>query len=387
MIGASVAGTRAIAALRLAGYQGRISVFSQDPEYPVVDRPNLSKRLLTGTMSEDAARLKVNPAWDIDVHAGVRVAAIDAERGKLSLLDGTVCEFDGAVIACGARALALPGDCSQRIEVLREHADLRRIRSQLLIGGPVAVIGAGFLGSEIAASCRELELPVTLIDQLSLPMLAAIGSEMAGLVADLHRRRGVNLQMSSGVDAVSDLGDYLELVLVDGLRVRAAAVVAAIGVRPATEWLDSSLLTEDKAVACDRHGFVAGLPNVVAAGDVARWECAGGTARGSEHWTSAGNQGQVAGTNLALRLVGSEKFIEDRSVPYFWTDQYDWAIQMVGTTGPELHLIKAPAESEGVAHIFAHWYDGSELVGAFGVNEPGAIAKIKREMSRSPSLR
>lgn len=374
--------------MRLAGYRGRISVFSADPEYPVVDRPHLSKRLLTGSIDEQAARLKSNPDWDVELHAASSVCAIDPAAGIIAVSDGAEYRFDGAVIACGARArrLEIPADVAEHVAVLREVDDVRRIRPQLRAGGRVIVIGAGVLGCEVAASCRQLQMDVTLIDVTPTPMVKAVGAEVGALIADLHRKHGVDVRMSAHVENIYQDPIGVRVVLGDGYEQTGVLAIAAIGSVPVTEWLANSPVAVDDGVLCDSYGFIDGADNVVAAGDVACWRRGSQELRTrSEHWTNAGSQGHIAGTNLALRLGGSTDFIQDLSVPYFWSDQYDWAIQMIGCISDDMEHVVPLDTHSGDPKVHTNWYAKGELVGAFGVNQQGSIARLKRQMAKAHS--
>jgi len=271
VVGASLAGLRAAEELRAAGFGGRLVVVGAEARQPY-DRPPLSKQVLAGEWEADQTALRSQPYDDLDLdwRLGRRAAALDAAARTLTLADGERLAFDGAVLATGAVARTLPDTPPLAgIHLLRTLDDCLALRAELERGPRVVVVGAGFIGAEVAATCRGRGLAVTVLEALPAPMVRGLGPVLGNALGDLHRDHGVDLRLEAGV-AGFEGADRVEAVLLgDGSRVDADVVVVGIGVRPATDWLDGSGLRVDDGVECDATCQAA--PGIVAAGDVARW--------------------------------------------------------------------------------------------------------------------
>ena len=363
IVGASLAGLNAAESLRTEGFQGTITLIGDERESPY-DRPPLSKQLLTGDWDVDRLPLRSAAEFDalqLEFLNGRTAQALDV-AGQQVLLDGDErVDFDGLIIATGARALRLPfGQQLNGVHVLRTQVDALRIRDELLPGARVAVIGAGFIGSEVASSARTRGLDVTMIEALSAPMIGPLGEELAGWAAELHAGAGVDLRMNA---MVSDLNGDRQVEAVElegGTRVEADTVVVGIGVRPNVEWLADSGLTIGDGVICDQYCRAA--PGIYAAGDVARWPNGlfGPFAYAEpqrtmriEHWTNAVEQGMAAARNLLLESRGAA--LEPFSpVPYFWSDQHGLSIMASGITAPRdnFQLVHGTLESNRFAAIY-----------------------------------
>ena len=363
IVGASLAGLNAAESLRTEGFQGTITLIGDERESPY-DRPPLSKQLLTGDWDVDRLPLRSAAEFDdlqLEFLNGRTAQALDV-AGQQVLLDGDErVDFDGLIIATGARALRLPfGQQLKGVHVLRTQADALRIRDELQPGARVAVIGAGFIGSEVASSARTRGLDVTMIEALSAPMIGPLGEELAGWAAELHAGAGVDLRMNA---MVSDLIGHRQVEAVeleDGSGVEADTVVVGIGVRPNVEWLADSGLTIGDGVICDQYCRAA--PGIYAAGDVARWPNGlfGPFAYAEpqrtmriEHWTNAVEQGMTAARNLLLESRGAA--LEPFSpVPYFWSDQHGLSIMASGITAPRdnFQLVHGTLESNRFAAIY-----------------------------------
>ncbi len=363
IVGASLAGLNAAESLRTEGFQGTITLIGDERESPY-DRPPLSKQLLTGDWDVDRLRLRSAAEFDelqLDFLNGRTAQALDV-AGQQVLLDGDErVDFDGLIIATGARALRLPfGQQLNGVHVLRTQVDALRIRDELQPGARVAVIGAGFIGSEVASSARTRGLDVTMIEALSAPMIGPLGEELAGWAAELHAGAGVDLRMNA---MVSDLIGHRQVEAVeleDGTKIEADTVVVGIGVRPNVEWLADSGLTTGDGVICDQYCRAA--PGIYAAGDVARWPNGlfGPFAYAEpqrtmriEHWTNAVEQGMAAARNLLLESRGAA--LEPFSpVPYFWSDQHGLSIMASGITAPRdtFQLVHGTLESNRFAAIY-----------------------------------
>jgi NADPH-dependent 2,4-dienoyl-CoA reductase/sulfur reductase-like enzyme len=340
VVGASLAGMRAAETLRRHGFDGRITIVGAERHWPPYDRPPLSKELLAGTWDDlDKARLRTElDAGDrnLDLRLGRRAIAASATERTITLDDDSTVEWDGLVVATGATPRTLPGVQETRgVHVLRTVDDLVALRADLDGPAYVAVVGAGFIGCEVAASCRTLGHPVSLVEALPAPLANVLGEEAGDSVAALHRDHGVDLHLGQPVAGLEGTQRVDGVRLVDGTLVRADTVVVGIGVTPNTGWLEGSGLVLDDGVVCDATLAAAGTEYVVAAGDVARWPhpLYDGDLLRAEHWTNAAEQGEhAARTLLALLGHGDAEPAPFAAVPYFWSDQYGTRLQLVGTT-------------------------------------------------------
>lgn len=334
VVGAGVAGTRAAETLRQEGYDGELTIVGAERHAPY-HRPPLSKKLLTGQVHRagvdlapqfeiEARVLRAASALKLDMSA--RLVHVRDEDQDLAL------RFDGLVIATGAVPREWPGGpVPDGVLMLRTVEDCLAIRQRLAARPRVVVVGGGFIGAEVAASCRSLGLDVVLIEKAAGPLLAALGTELAPRWAELHRQHGVDLRVGAGVDAFVGDGRVQAVRLTDGSQVPADLVIVGLGVTPATDWLDGSGIRVDDGVLCDATGAVEGgtadIP-VVAAGDVARWwHPLYERYLRTEHWDDAGRQGAAAARTL---LAGPDNAQPYDDVPYFWSDQYDVKVQMLG---------------------------------------------------------
>ncbi len=333
VVGAGVAGTSAAEALREQGYDGALTIIGDERHSPY-HRPPLSKKLLTSEVHR--AGVDLAPRLDVEarVFRGTSARRLDMSSRTIALRDGDEdlsVQFDGLVIASGATPRAWPGDrVPDGVLLLRTVDDCLAIRQRLGSRPRVVIVGGGFIGAEVAASCRSLGLEVTVIEKSSGPMLSALGSEMARCWAELHRAHGVDLRVDVGVDAFVGDGQVEAVKLTDGSRIPADLVVVGLGVIPATEWLSDSGLHIDDGVVCDATGAVEGGTGVVAAGDVARWwHPLYEQHMRIEHWEHAARQGRAVARTL---LAGPEHAEQYDDVPYFWSDQYDVKLQTLGVT-------------------------------------------------------
>lgn len=333
VVGAGVAGTSAAETLRGQGYDGALTIVGDERHSPY-HRPPLSKKLLTGQIHR--AGIDLAPRLDVDarVMRGTSARRLDMSSRTIHLRDGDEdmsVGFDGLVIASGAAPRSWPGGpVPDGVSLLRTVDDCLAIRERLKSRPRVVVIGGGFIGAEVAASCRSLGLDVTVIEKSSGPMLSALGKEMARCWGELHRAHGVELRVDVGVDAFLGNGHVAAVRLTDGSQVPADLVVVGLGVTPATEWLNDSGLQVDDGVVCDATGAVEGGSDVVAAGDVARWwHPLYDQHLRIEHWDHAARHGAAAARTLLAGQDHAEPYCE---VPYFWSDQYDVKLQTLGVT-------------------------------------------------------
>ncbi|OBF70439.1 pyridine nucleotide-disulfide oxidoreductase [Mycobacterium sp. 852002-51613_SCH5001154] len=334
VVGAGVAGTRAAETLRQEGYDGALTIVGAERQAPY-HRPPLSKKLLTGKVHR--AGVDLAPQFDMEARVlrGASALNLDMSSRTIHVRDDgeeLALPFDGLVIASGAVPREWPGgSVPDGVLLLRTVEDCLAIRDRLGSRPRVVVVGGGFIGAEVAASCRSMDLDVVLIEKASSPMVSALGEELASRWADLHRQRGVDLRVGVGVDGFVGDGRVEGVRLTDGSQVAADLVIVGLGVTPATDWLDGSGLRVDDGVICDACGVADGstadVP-VVAAGDVARWwHPLYERHLRTEHWEDAGRQGAAAARTL---LAGPQDAEPNDEAPYFWSDQYDVKLQMLG---------------------------------------------------------
>jgi len=376
IVGASLAGIRAAEALRRREFDGRIVLIGDEPHHPY-DRPPLSKQVLAGEWEVDRLALTKPEKFedlDLDLRLGVRATGFDLASRTLSTDTGDDI-VDGLVIATGARCRTLPGtEEMSGVHVLRSLDDALALRADLDAGPDrVVVVGAGFIGAEVAATCRGRGHAVTMVEPLPTPLGRVLGDDIGGVMAEVHVEHGVDLRTGVGVDRLeADAGRVARVVLTDGTVLESDLVVIGIGVLPNTEWLEGSGLTLDNGVVCDATMLAA--PGVTAAGDVARWPNQRfDELMRVEHWDNAIEQGVHAAERL---LIDDDDAVPFEPVPWFWSDQYDRKIQLAGRIRPgdDTHLATGSLEERRFAQLFGR--DG-RLVGVLGFNRPRHVMQYK----------
>lgn len=372
VVGGSIAGFVAASELRAAGYEGRLRIVGEE-SVRTYERPPLSKGVLAG--DKDAESVAWNAATDDDLDLdwllGRRATGLDVGAGVVRLDGGDELAYDGLVIATGASPKRLPGQPDLAgIHVIRSLDDAVGLRDDLDAGAErVVVVGAGFIGAEVAATCRRRGHTVTLVEPLEQPLVNALGSTMGSAVAELHRSEGVDLRLGVGVDSI-DGTDHVDTVLLsDGTSVGADVVVVGIGVSPNTAWLEDSGLPLDDGVVADATCAVA--PGIVACGDVARWDSPRYGPLRIEHWDHAVEMGRAAG----LRLLASEEEAEPFDpVPWFWSDQYDTRIQVAGRTDGEMAVVDGAIDDGKFVVLYGS--DG-RVNGVLGWNWPAKTVRYR----------
>lgn len=385
IVGASLAGLRAAESLRRGDYDGPITLIGDEPHAPY-DRPPLSKQFLAGDWDEDRLALtkpEKLAEYDLTFRLGTRATAFDLASRRLTLDDGDVVEVDGLLIATGARCRTLPGtDGMDGVFVLRGLDDARAIRAAFAAEPRrVVVVGAGFIGAEVAATARERGLEVTLVEALPQPLGRVLGDEMGAVCADVHRDHGVDLWLGVGVDSIEGDGRVERVRLSDGSVIEADVVVVGIGVIPNTEWLEGSGLELDNGVVCDETCLAA--PGVTAAGDVARWPNQRfAEVMRVEHWDNAVEQGGHAARRLLQADDEAEPFTP---VPWFWSDQYDRKIQLAGRIRPDddMRIVTGSVEERRFAALYGR---NGWLVGVLGFNRPRHVMQYKTMIENSVSF-
>lgn len=324
IIGGGAAGLAAAEMLRRAGYERPVTILSADDSAPV-DRPNLSKDYLAGTATEEWIPLRTEDFYaehKIQLLLHARVDAIDVARRSVRLSDGREFGYGALLIATGADPIQLQIDGAQatQIHYLRSFADSRSIIAGLGTARRAIVVGASFIGLEVAASLRERGLEVHVVGLEKVPMERVLGPELGRFVQALHESHGVIFHLGASIARI----DGETAILSDGARVPAEIVVIGAGVRPALSLAERAGLALDRGVVVDRY-LETSAPGIFAAGDIARWPDAhGGGKIRVEHWVVAESQGQAA----ALNMLGARKPFD--AVPFFWSQHYDVTLNYAG---------------------------------------------------------
>jgi 3-phenylpropionate/trans-cinnamate dioxygenase ferredoxin reductase subunit len=372
IIGASAAGVSAAMASRRAGFTGEIVVVGAEP-HPPYERPPLSKKLVDVDDVESALSPIVPEellrANQVELRLGLRAQAIDPSAGTVLLDDGETLPAESVLLATGAspRRLNVPGSDLEGICYLRDADDARQLGRRLRSRAPVVVVGAGFIGLEVAAVARGLGRDVTVVEALGQPLLQAVGPLLGSVFGAVHREQGVRLLLGNEVTAFRGAGGVVEAVeLADGQTIPAATVVVGIGVRPETDLAEAAGVAVDDGVTVDQHGRTS-LPWLYAAGDVAsrpHVHCPAPRVR-IEHWNNALHQGAAVGRTMAGQPS------TDDSVPYFWSDQYDVKLQLFGRPEPSDDVIWRGDPASRNATIL--WLRDGRLVAAASMNRPREV--------------
>ncbi len=378
VVGASLAGLRAVESLRTGGYDGGITVIGSEPHLPY-DRPPLSKRLLSGEWQlERIALRKPEDMGSLDAQwrTGVAAVGLDTDARRVSLADGSTVGYDGLIMATGATARRLPGqEDFEHVVVLRTVDDALTLRNRIVDGGKrVIVIGAGFIGLEVAATARQLGNEVLVLEGGPAPLMRALGTEMGAAVAAVHGDRGVEIRCDVTVEGLAP-----GAVVVDGgWHEQADVIVVGIGVSPAVEWLAGSALRVTDGVVCGSD-LNAGAPLVYAAGDMMRWHNPlFDEEMRVEHWTNAAEQGSLAASNLLSEAAGqpTEAYAP---VPFFWSEQFDRRIQFLGRAGAddEVRIVAGSIADRRFAALFGR---AGRLRGVLGVNMPRHVMPFRKSL-------
>jgi NADPH-dependent 2,4-dienoyl-CoA reductase/sulfur reductase-like enzyme len=376
VVGTSLAGLRAIEALRREGYDGRIVAIGAESHLPY-DRPPLSKELLAGTSEPADIVLRKQGVDDLEADwlLGSPAASLDVGAREVVLADGSRVSYEGLVLATGSTPRRLPNQPDlPGVFVLRTLDDALALRSALDARPKVVVIGAGFIGAEVAATCRGRGLDVTVLEALPQPMVRGLGPELGSVIADMHRDHGVDLRTGVQVDAIEGGARVERVRLGDGSAIDADVVVVGVGVVPETRGLDGSGLTIDNGIVCDATCLAA--PGIVAAGDIARWPnpLFDDQLMRLEHWTNATEQGVHAARRL---LANDDDAAPFAPVPFVWSDQYDRKIQTVGVVSADadVHVAHGSYAERQFVSLFGR---GGRVVGALGFNRPRQVMQYRR---------
>jgi NADPH-dependent 2,4-dienoyl-CoA reductase/sulfur reductase-like enzyme len=385
VVGGGLAGYRFAQSLRESGYDGSLTIVC-DEEHRPYDRPPLSKQLLAGTYTEDQCALP-GDAPDVTWIFGRRAARLDRERSLVVLDDGREVSYDGLLIATGRRARAWQGELpASGVHTLRDLTDTASFRASIGPEAKVVIIGAGFIGCEVAATLRKVDVDVTVVDVAPYPM-PVMGAEIGARAARIHEAHGVRFRLGRGVAAVEGEGRVTGVLLDDGERLEATVVLIAVGSVPNSEWLEGSgVAIERGVVTCDATCSVLGedgtvLTGIMAAGDVAAWPHHHGEgAVCIEHWSNARDMADLAARNLLLGVAERSPMASLASVPTFWSDQYDVKIKSAGFLRAADRWTVVSEDPERPS-LLVEGHRGDELVGAVAFNMNRSIINYHRTLS------
>lgn len=383
VVGASRAGLRAVTEARALGYAGAITLVGAEDHLPY-DRPPLSKDLLEpGELS--TAHLLPDSEELVDVHGvDLRLATtateldVDGHVVRVKDADGVETElgYDALLVATGARARNVSGaDRLAGVEVLRTLDDALQIRAALDRGARTVVVGAGFVGAEVASAAVRRGLTPVIVEAAPMPLVRALGESTGAALVRLHARHGTTLLCGVGVDKFIGANRVEAVRLSDGRELPADLVVVGVGADPCTDWLADSGLILNDGLVCD--SLLRAGPEVWAAGDVARWEHTGlGRTLRLENWTNAGDQAAHAVANL----LDPDAATAYETVPYFWSDWYGERIQFAGLPVGEPEVVIGGWDEDSVLALYR---DGDRLAGALAVNRRGDIMKFRAQLARN----
>jgi 3-phenylpropionate/trans-cinnamate dioxygenase ferredoxin reductase component len=363
IVGASLAGAKAAETLREEGFDGRVVLIGSESERPY-ERPPLSKEYLRG---EADGKPYVHDesfygARDIDLRLGTTVTGLDAAAGRVTLDGGETLAFDRLLLTTGSepRRLPIPGGDLDGVRYLRTTGDSDALRAAIERGGRLVVVGAGWIGSEVAASARQKGMDVTVLDPLAVPLERVLGPEVGGIYRDIHADHGVQMLMGTGVEAFEGAGRVERVRTSDGQTLDADLVVVGIGVTPRTGLAEAAGLDVDNGVLVDAR-LRSSADTIFAAGDIANQQHPFYDTRVRvEHWANALNQGPAA----ARSMLGSGDVYD--TLPYFFSDQYDVGMEYSGYA-PEWDRVVFRGDTAGREFI-AFWLQGGRVVAGMNVN-------------------
>jgi 3-phenylpropionate/trans-cinnamate dioxygenase ferredoxin reductase subunit len=382
IVGASLAGAKTAQALREEGWDGPIELVGAELE-PPYERPALSKGLLQGKEKRDKVFVHESDAWYAENRIGLRLGrtavALDRERHVVRLDDGTDLPYGKLLLATGSspRRLPVDGGDATNLCYFRTLEDSERTKEQLIPGSRLTIVGAGWIGLEIAAAAREKDVEVTVLETLEQPLLRVLGPEVGAKFADLHRAHDVDLRLGVSVDSfalqeVDGVEKATRVRLADGTELEADHILVAVGAAPNTALAEAAGLEVANGVVVDASLRTAD-PDVFAAGDVANaWHPFYEESIRVEHWANALNQPKVA----AASMLGAKDLEYDR-LPYFFTDQYDLGMEYVGyipSSGYEQVVFRGDPESGA---YMAFWLAGGKVLAGMNVNVWDVVDEVR----------
>lgn len=373
IVGGGAAGNAACEALRRYGFAGSITLLTQEKDSPY-DRPMLTKGFLSGTAKEDWLPLRPESFYNdlhIELKRGVAVRALNARERSLSLGDGSDLSADTILLATGSapRRPRFPGAELDGIHTLRSVADARTIRGSVGKGRTAVLLGAGFIGMELASDLTDAGMDVHVVAPEAEPMAAQFGERVGRRLRGMHEERGVVMHMGLTVSRAAGNGRVESVTLSDGSSIRASVVIAAFGVTPAVSCLEASGLVEDGAIPVS-PSFETGAPGVFAAGDIARVPYPGslGSHR-IEHWVVAETQGRHA----ARAILGERAPYSD--LPFFWTRQCEKSVKYIGFPAG-FDRVEFRGDAEGGSFLAGYYRDG-RLVGAASLGMSDKLLELE----------
>jgi 3-phenylpropionate/trans-cinnamate dioxygenase ferredoxin reductase component len=374
IVGGGLAAARTAEQLRRAEFDGPIVIVSDEVHLPY-DRPPLSKQVLRSEL--DDVTLKPREFYDennITLLLGSAVRSLDTAAQTATLQNGSLLDYDELVIATGLVPKRIPSfpDLAG-IHVLRSFDESMALREEAAAAHRAVVVGAGFIGCEVAASLRDLGVDVVMVEPQPEPLASVLGEQIGALVSRLHRAEGVDVRTGIGVAEVRGTDRVETVVLSDGTELNVDLVVVGIGSKPATDWLEGSGVEVDNGVVCDRVGRSC-APHVWALGDVASWQDATGHQARVEHWSNVAEQARV----LVPALLGKDVPANLVVVPYFWSDQYDVKIQCLGE--PEADDVIHLVNDDGRKFLAYYERDGV-VAGVVGGGMPGQVMKTRAKIA------
>ncbi|MEX5296015.1 FAD-dependent oxidoreductase [Kocuria sp. CPCC 205268] len=385
IVGASLAGLSAARAARAQGFTGRLVIVGDDPQRPY-DRPPLSKEFLAGTFQlEDLALETESEDLGAEWVLGVRAVSFDAGTRSVVLEDGRTLHADGLVIATGASPRSLPQVAGlDNVVTLRTLEDARKLRDLIGRGGHLVVIGAGFIGAEVASTAHKLGLEVKVLEKASTPLCGPLGAQLGAVVAGLHAQAGVELLCGADIEDfdVSD-GSVTAVRLAGGRVLPTDVLLVGIGAVPNTSWLEGSGIELGNGVLCDEVGRT-NVPGVVAVGDCAAWmDPVSGRHHRVEHWTGAAERPAVA----VGALLGTDLAVLPAVKPaYFWSNQYGTRLQFVGDAGAGDRVVYEQGGPDEDSFL-AVYYAGEEPVAVLGWNQAKQFLRWRKTLEKLAAAR
>jgi NADPH-dependent 2,4-dienoyl-CoA reductase/sulfur reductase-like enzyme len=382
IVGASLAGLSAARAARAQGFYGRLLIIGDEQQRPY-DRPPLSKEFLAGKIGIqhlmlEAEETELEDSLRAEWLLGSPARSFDAATRTITLGDGRTVVADGVVIATGASARTLPELAGlSNVFTLRTLQDAQDLAPELVPGGRLLVVGAGFIGAEVASTAKGLGMDVTIVCKSEVPLSGPLGTEMAAVMATLHEINGVELICDTGIDSYySYEGNVTGVRLSNGQYRSADVVLLGIGAVPNVGWLAGSGLEIDDGVTCDSMGRT-NVPGVVAVGDCAAWfDERHGRHHRVEHWSGAQERAAIS----VAALLDHSAAPQPLNLPYFWSHQYGVTLQFAGHARDAGRVVIEAGEPKDHSFL-AVYYRGDEPVGVLGVNQPRLFTRWRRQLN------
>ncbi|SDI43063.1 NAD(P)/FAD-dependent oxidoreductase [Natribacillus halophilus] len=381
IIGAGVSGVNAAATLRFEGFEGRVILIDKDHEFPY-DRPPLSKDYLSGKIKEEDISLRAHEFFEknnIELKLGKKVIDIDFDDQYIKLDDNEVIPWDKVLIAMGSklRRLKIPGRELDNIYYLKTKKDAQQMKKDLKYVDDVVIIGAGFIGSEVAATCRQLGKKVTLIEAETVPLSKILGDYVGNFISDIHHSNGVRLLTNELVTEFKGTKKIEQVVTNTGKQIECQAVVVGVGVELDLSLFDGTKIKVEDGIEVDEY-CESNIPGVFASGDCALWPYNGERIR-VEHWNHAMNQGITAAKNM---MNGKSEIYN--TIPYFWSDQHDLKIQYLGFSKDwEKTVLRGSLEKQEFTMFYLN---DNKIVSALFVNNPRNVLPTRKFMMRNTKI-